>query len=365
MSFTTPFTAIDTTLFPVGYGVGRQNWLTQLAQLSGHLQHLPYQCTGDGPEGESLITDTVWIGSEQAEKVLVLIGGTHGIEGFAGSAVQLDVMRLLTAGHIIIPDNTAVLMIHALTPWGYAWQRRCDADGVDLNRNAADFSKPLPENAGYELLRPALFFFDARQRADAFAQFEQQHGREAFESAISAGQYVDPAGPFYGGLAPTHGRRVTEALMQRYSLQKRDLAVIDVHTGLGSYGYGEIICDHQPDSCGAAVARSWYGDSVTLPFLGTSTSVPKTGLLDYAWHDIMNGHSCYVTLEFGTYRTHQLFEVLLQDHLLWAQPDNLSARAAHREVMRHHFCPDDTAWREMVLFRARQVITQGLRGVSS
>jgi len=153
--------------------------------------------------------------------------------------------------------------------------------------------------------------------------------------------------------------------MRRYTLHERDLAVIDVHTGLGSYGYGEIICDHEPDSAGAEVASRWYGGSVTLPALGTSSSVPKTGLLDYAWHAVMNRRSCYITLEFGSFSTDQLFEVLLRDHQLWAQPDDGQARSAHSLRMRQHFCPDDPAWQEMVLFRARQVVTQALRGVST
>ncbi|MDP2901518.1 MAG: DUF2817 domain-containing protein [Methylovulum sp.] len=360
-----PLTMFDTELFSTNYATGRQRWLEQLTDLSYPVQYLPYQCAGVGPDGEVLMTDTAWIGAEEAAKVLVIISGTHGIEGFAGNAVELDWLRLLASGIAVMPDDTAVLMIHALTPWGYAWQRRCDADGVDLNRNVVDFSKPLPKNAGYELLRPALFLFDAQQRQAAFAEFEKQHGRDAFERAISAGQYADPAGPFYGGQASAHGRLVTEDLIQRYALKSRDLAVIDVHTGLGSYGYGEIICDHEPDGAAAKVASRWYGASVMLPLLGTSSSVPKTGLLDFAWHSVMNQRSCYITLEFGTYPTHELFEVLLQDHLLWSQADNEEAKRGHRNLMRHHFCPDDKAWQEMVLFRARQVILQALRGVSS
>jgi hypothetical protein len=93
--------------------------------------------------------------------------------------------------------------------------------------------------------------------------------------------------------------------------------------------------------------------------------VPKTGLLDYAWHAIMHERSCYVTLEFGTFSTDQLFEILLRDHQLWAQVANGQARLEHSKVMRHHFCPDDQGWQEMVVFRARQVIAQGLSGVSS
>ena len=293
------------------------------------------------------------------------MGGTHGVEGFAGSAIETDILRLLADGHLEIPINTALLMVHALTPWGYAWLRRCDANGVDLNRNVVDFFKPLPENSGYEILKPALSLTDVQQRKQLFTEFEQVQGREAFEKAISGGQYTDPGGPFYGGQAPAHGRLVIEDLLSRYQLQQRSLAVIDIHTGLGSFGYGEIICDHHPDSPAIKVARQWYGDSVTFPLLGTSSSVPKLGLLDYAWHTIMNERSCYVTLEFGTYKTDQLFEILLRDHQLWAKSGNNSERFEHGLLMRQHFNPDDNAWREMVLFRGRQVISQALQGIST
>ncbi|MGZ5009268.1 MAG: DUF2817 domain-containing protein [Methylobacter sp.] len=365
MSYCLPLAAIDTAVFPAGYAAARQQWLDRTTKLSCPTQHLSYRCNGSGPDGEELVTDTIWIGSEDTPRLLVLIGATHGIEGFTGSAIQLDQLNLIAEGDVVIPDNTAILMIHALTPWGYAWQRRCDADGVDLNRNIVDFSGPLPENNDYDLLKAAFYLTDAEQRKIALAEFGQRHGRVALEKAVSAGQYSDPSGPFYGGKAPAHGRLVCEDLIRRYSLQQRDLAVIDLHTGLGSYGYGEIICDHQPDSAGTRTARCWYGDSVALPLLGTSSSVPKTGLLDYAWHAVMNQHSCYVTLEFGTFSTDQLFEILLRDHQLWAVPDNREARLEHSKIMRRHFCPDDRAWREMVLFRARQVIAQGLQGVSS
>ena len=365
MSYRLPLAALDTAVFPDSYAIARQRWLEHTTKLSCSTQHRPYRCDGTGPEGGELFTDALWIGSENASRVLVLIGGTHGIEGFAGTAVQIDQLGLIAEGQVVIPDNTAMLMIHALTPWGYAWQRRCDADGVDLNRNAIDFSRPLPENKDYDRLKDAFYLENAAQRKIALAEFEQQHGRVALEKAVSAGQYSDPSGPFYGGKAPAHGWLVSEDLMREYTLQERDLAVIDLHTGLGSYGYGEIICDHQPNSVGTRTASHWYGDSVALPLLGTSSSVPKTGLLDYAWHAIMNKRSCYITLEFGTFSTDQLFEILLRDHQLWAQPDNQQARLEHSKVMRRHFCPRDQAWQEMVLFRARQVIAQGLQGVSS
>lgn len=356
---------IDTSVFPASYVLSRQRWLELAGNLVLQTRHQPYRCVGNGPDGEALITDTLWLGSELADNVVVLLAGTHGVEGFAGSAVQIDLLQLLTDGGFRIPNDTALLLVHALTPWGYAWSRRCDGDGVDLNRNAVDFSRPLPENPDYEHLRAAIFAADVTERQRLFADFSRQYGRVALEQAISGGQYRDPAGPFYGGLAPAHGRLVCEDLIRQYDLHLRRLAVIDLHTGLGPYGYGEIICDHPLDSVGATLAHRWYGDSVTLPLAGTSSSVPKLGLLDYLWHACMNQQSCYVTLEFGTYSTDRLFEILLRDHQFWADMDNQDRRFAHSLVMRHHFCPNDSAWQEMVLFRARQVIGQALRGVAS
>ncbi len=356
---------IDIKIFPDSYHSARDRFLALLdhpnLEVAGY--H-PYPCAGITPQGHALLTDTLWLGAQEAEKVLVLLAGTHGVEGFAGSAIELDHMDLIACRQLILPPGTAMLIVHALTPWGYAWLRRCGEDGVDLNRNAVDFSAPLPENAGYDTLRSALFCAGKAQRQAGFAEFERWHGRTALETAISSGQYNDPEGPFYGGNKPAHGRLVTEDLIRRYDLQGRTLGVIDLHTGLGPYGYGEIICDHQMSSPGVQVAQRWYGAAVTLPALGTSSSVPKTGLMDYIWHGIMTDNSCHVTLEFGSFSTDRLFEVLLRDHQIWSRKNNSSERLAHSEQMRNHFCPDDDAWRASVLFRARQVIAQALQGLS-
>jgi predicted deacylase len=360
-----PTAAIDTAVFPGSYRDARGRWQESADALPGSPDCQNYPCPGSGPTGETLYTDTVWLGPRDAARVLVLTSATHGIEGYAGSAMQLDVLNLLSCGALALPENTALLIIHALNPWGYAWQRRCDAQGIDLNRNFIDFSRPLPENPGYNALRWALFCDDAAQRHAAFGEWQRHYGRESLEIALSGGQYSDPHGPFYGGWAPAHGRHVLEGIMQAYELAMRRLAVVDLHTGLGPYGYGEIICDHVPDSDGAKTAHRWYGDAVTLPALGTSSSVPKLGLIDYAWHAIMDVHSCFITLEFGTFNTEKLFETILLDHLLWAETSNEAQKAQHRQTMRRHFCPADPAWREMVLFRARQVVIQALNGLSA
>lgn len=349
---------LDIGLFPTDYSDARRRWLNTATPVATKLGH--YSCAGSGPNGQALFSDWAWVGPEDAASILVLIAATHGVEGFVGSAVQLDCLTQLASQKPA--DDTAFLLIHGLTPWGYAWSRRCDADGVDLNRNYIDFNHQ-PENPDYDLLRPALFETDNQQRRRLFDDFERLNGRIALEKGLSGGQYRDPSGPFFGGFAPAHGRKVCEDLIVQHQLASRRLAVIDLHSGLGPYGYGEVICDHAPDSAGAMTAHQWYGDAMTLPLAGTSHSVPKLGLLDYLWHAIIGDDSCFVTLEFGSYPTDQLFEVLLKDHQLWAQPGTEAQRQQHAGVMRQHFCPADPTWRELVLFRSRQVIAQASQGL--
>ena len=42
-----------------------------------------------GPVGEDCIADVAWLGPEDASKLLILVSGTHGAEGYAGSGCQV------------------------------------------------------------------------------------------------------------------------------------------------------------------------------------------------------------------------------------------------------------------------------------
>lgn len=373
----------DLLSFAQDYQNARQNFLEATFSLQkqslqmhglqmGH-NHRALSCDGQGPNGESLYTDTLWLGPSDASKTLVLISATHGVEGFAGSAIQIDLLKRLKFNPAW-PKDLAILVIHTLNPWGFAWLRRCTEDGIDLNRNFVDFSRPLPVNEGYQLLADAIVpaTRDWHSSTQRMMEYAHVHGQRAYEMAVSGGQYIDPKGMFYGGAKPSQARLHIETLMQDYQLDQRQLAVIDLHTGLGPFGYGEIICDHPSGSEGARVAAQWYGDAVTLPDAGTSTSVPKEGLLDYAWHAIMarspRAPGCFVTLEFGTYPVQNMFEALRLDHWLhaygvvdWQHPDTQNIKAQ----IRRQFYPDTAAWQSMVIFQGRQTIDMALRGLCS
>lgn len=153
-----------------------------------------------------------------------------------------------------------------------------------------------------------------------------------------------------------------ERKLAEWQLDQRQVLVLDLHTGLGPFGHGELICDHPANSVAAHKARQWFSHLVSIPETGDSCSIPLTGLMDYLWHDAMREDGMYLTLEYGTYPVKIMLETLRRDHWLYAQgmPDfNDSAVQDIRAGLREFFNPNSDLWRESVLFRARQIIRTG------
>ncbi len=349
-------------VFPGSYRQARARFLERVSSCSLTQEQQSYPVSGVLTRPDTVLsTELAWLGSRQAARVLVLISATHGIEGFVGAAVQNDLLARFQEGYALAND-TAVLLVFALNPYGFAYHRRCDEKGIDLNRNFVDFNKALPANPGYQDLQASIYQHDPGLRDMEFQRYRDICGRTAFEIAISGGQYTDPDGPFFGGHEPAHGRRVIEHLSELYQLDSRQLAIIDVHSGLGPYAHGEVINDHPLKTPGYEVANLWYGASVTAPATGNSSSVNKQGLLDYHWHALMPQRGCCVTLEFGSYHTERLFDVILEDHRAWKAFDTDAMRDS-AVAMQEHFCPRDSYWQELVLIKARQVIQQALDGL--
>ncbi len=324
-----------------------------------------------GPGGEELAAELAWFGPRDAANVLVLISATHGVEGFCGSGAQID--WLTGGGPKCLPRDTGVLVIHAINPYGFAWLRRVTEDGVDLNRNFVDLANP-PENPGYDELADAMvpreiegpIFEGAMAR---IKEFTERNGDLAWRIARAGGQYKHPGGIFYGGATATWSRRTHETIIAEYGLAKRRaVAAIDYHTGLGPYGYGELICSHAPGSAAVARARQWWGESVTEPALGTAVSSPRVGLTVFGWEPLIGERLTFITIEYGTYAQPSIQKALREDHWLhnysnvdWTAPQTLRIK----QQLRKAFYPDTEDWREAVLFRSRQVIRQTLVGLAT
>ena len=151
--------------FASNYFEARQQFLRE-AKAAG-LEHTALHL-----RDELFIDVAVRRGREDA--VLLHISGTHGTEGFVGSAVQRAVLRHRNETLVVASSSSSssslqraptVIFVHALNPFGMAFWRRFNEDNVDLNRNAVFVDsvwdmlmKREPNFAGYGVCFVCVFF---------------------------------------------------------------------------------------------------------------------------------------------------------------------------------------------------------------
>ncbi len=134
--------------FSPDYVTARNRFHAAVDRAGGRLTSL--ELTARGPAGEGLSIDIGWFGAEQPTRAFVHSSGVHGVEAFAGSAIQL---QWLDEGLPEIPEDAAIGLVHVINPHGMAWLRRVNERGVDLNRNflgPGEAYEGAPE--GYEAL---------------------------------------------------------------------------------------------------------------------------------------------------------------------------------------------------------------------
>lgn len=353
--------------FSADYGEARQRFRASAEAAGAVPEARPHPLTG--PWGETLATDLAWLGPADAERVLVTLSATHGVEGFCGSGVQLGWLE--SGLYRELPEETALLMIHAINPHGFAWLRRVDEDNVDLNRNFVDHDAPYPRNPGYEDLAEVLcppewndaVIAETQKVLDAYAE---EHGRQGLQKAISGGQYGHPDGIFFGGHAPTWSRRALEEVFRKKLARARRVAVIDYHTGLGPYGHGERICIDPPGSEALARTSRWYEDDITSPALGTSSSVELNGCnVSGMERALPRAELTAIALEYGTIPTPQVRVALRADNWLHQHGTVNSPKGrAIKEQIRAAFYPDEADWKEMVWERAVETQRLALKGLA-
>lgn len=353
--------------FSASYAQARVKFLeaaaTVGAQIASHKHPLP------GREGEQLALDTALDGDAHSERLLIVSSACHGVEGFCGSGVQVFALRDAEWRTKAREAGVAVLYIHALNPYGFSHLRRVTQENVDLNRNFHDFSQPLPVNEGYRrahpLLLPEQWPPDAANQASVQA-FIEREGLPAWQAAVSGGQYEFADGLFYGGRAPTWSNQTLRRVLAEHAAHARQIAWIDLHTGLGPNGVGERIWAGRDDAVAIARARRWWGDQVTSFYDGSSTSAPLTGLMWTAIHDAApQAEYTGIALEYGTEPIPEIIDALRGDHWLALHPEAPAELAAQIKArLKRAFYTDTDAWKGQIVSQARQALFQAVDGLS-
>jgi hypothetical protein len=318
-----------------------------------------------GPEGEELFCDVLTLGDPEAPAKLVVESGLHGAEGFAGSAVQVAALRDLTP-----PPGVALIVVHAINPWGFAWNRRFNEDNIDLNRHFVDWDAPgVLSNPGYDaladILIPAEPTDESLARADERLEaFRAAQGDAALRTAVKQGQYRHPDGLYYGGSGPSWSSRMVETIAREFLGDAQRAGLIDIHTGLGPYGFGDCLSSEAPDSAEGGRASDWYGSVSHTKSPKTSYAGSKASILDgyrraAPWLELTP-----IGLEFGTLAPDTVRDAVRLDGWLYLNGgyDN-PARDQVKAHMSAAFNPADPAWQQAVVTRGLEVVRQGLAGL--
>ncbi|NML46525.1 DUF2817 domain-containing protein [Ramlibacter sp. G-1-2-2] len=326
--------------------------------LRSHVLPLP------GAEGETLAMDVARDGDIDARRLLVVISGVHGVEGFCGSAIQTGVLR---AGLRPQRSDTAVLYVHAVNPYGFSHLRRATQENVDLNRNFVDFSAPLPVNAGYgeihEALLPATWPPRAEDEA-VLATYRDKHGARGLQRAMALGQHSHADGLHYGGLGPAWSNSTFRAVLREHTAGVEQIASVDIHTGLGPSGHGErIFASFDPDPAVLERASRWWG-ALTSVTAGSSASIPLTGPIQTALHEECPfARHLGICLEFGTHPMERVMNALRAEHWLQARGGDTPQAAAIRLALKEAFYPAAEDWKLAVWRQGQQACEQALRGL--
>ncbi len=150
-------TTLISSTFQPSYRVSRERLLEGAHQLSGRLDVCvdSRDLAQRGPDGETLALDFVVFGARRPRHAVVVSSGTHGVEGYTGSAIQHWVLQQLLPRLTLAPD-TALILQHANNPYGFAWHRRVNENNVDLNRNFQQQFDPMLCSPDYESLFEAI-----------------------------------------------------------------------------------------------------------------------------------------------------------------------------------------------------------------
>ena len=311
-------------------------------------------------------------GDPGATRLLVVVSGMHGVESLPGAAIQVGWIE--SGGPGLLPEDTAVLMVHQANPWGCAFRRRFNEDNVDLNRNFLDFSEPLPGNDKYasvhDTLGPDSALGDFGERSGEFlGALVAQDGIEYVVDLLMAGQHQYPDGFGYGGQAPVWSNELLEQVMAYNAPGRERVCYLELHSGLGPYGYGQLI-SLQLGAC-LDRTRDWFGQWVFNPRADKRPG--EAGYREVPGHStdafvryFPAAEVTPVTLEMGTYPPAASLALLLEEHVLV----QAGSRAPEEKLQRirallqeYHF-PADPHWRVANWCRGWQVICQALAGLA-
>ncbi|MGZ3720022.1 MAG: DUF2817 domain-containing protein [Bdellovibrionota bacterium] len=292
-------------------------------------------------------------------RALVLLSGTHGIEGYAGSHIQRELLNALPEG------GPTLLFVHAVNPYGMALYRRANGNNVDLNRS---FNLAPVQNPDYDYFDSYLnpksgIQFYTGLAAGAFAKWRLGNFRT--RQAVAAGQMHAPHGIFFTGKEIQREVKIVQDVLRTHLAGVKHLTMIDLHTGLGEFGGEMLFVDHDRETDSPAYFESCFGrrPDVADPSEGAYSIHGR--ISDAFRKALPEARMRYCLQEFGTLSAGKVLNALRHENFDWRfRPAGTVPPDSIRHQMLDAFLPADPAWRSKIVGLGKQRWNQAWKTLS-
>ncbi len=340
-----------TSFFTETYAEARAQFLRYTLEKGARLELIPHPC--------GFTTDVATL--EQGEgNWLVVDSGLHGIEGFAGSAIQ---SYLLSE---VVPrfPGWNFMFIHVINPYGMNASLRTNKGNVDLNRNIWRGGFTPIANPGYGLVNAVLNpdgSYSSQHREEVVRMFAEYPPAE-LATIIASGQSSFPEGLFYAGDCEQPETRLLKAKIEEMSRKRGKVIWVNVHTGVGAKG--ELICEVGAHS------------QTDQRFVEVKSCVPEASLLGEGLPYIVHGDLgsylkgtslTFLLMEYGTIGTSKkeaivegVQRMVAHNQLRRFPNENRAQRETLETKFRELFYPSDDRWREGVIEHFERVVVRGI-----
>ena len=352
------------------FGRSRDVFKSKIEEMGGNVTSLSHErLASEFAQHLKLSVDLGTLGDLRAPKILMHISGTHGIEAPVGAAIQRSIFENSTADiSKALNQGIALVFVHCLNPWGMASLRRVNAENIDLNRNSP------PKREGQPDLRAKLsYLLDPNNEPSAGSFLAKAlwaigfHGYNGVKEAIVGGQYVAPRSLYYGGSEQAIELKLMDDWIRDQLTDVEQLAVIDLHSGLGRYMSDSLIVgpkEEHPEEH-PSIERLFGEEERARIEVEDEISFRTSGGIEHLIRQALpRARMLFATHELGTYNPIRVLHALVRENYLYHHKPDLSLERRGNELM-NVFCPRAKTWRAWALKRGRAVFSAALRGLAN
>ena len=278
------------------------------------------------------------------------------------------------------PQDTGLLLVHAINPWGMQVKRRTNPYNVDLNRNFVinqtsldpSFNPKYEElNALFNLQEPVQRYGTSNVRflIDLVRYLETEKW-DQLRATWLVGQYRQPTGIHYGGEVIQDETYVLMALYRQALYSYRQILHLDMHTGYGPRYQMSLVNSVHEKKLSAELAEKF--DYPLVVAANPEEFYAISGdMIDYIYtlrDQTFPDKRLYATsFEFGTFgesmmdRLRTLRALVFENQLYWHGGIDARTRARVKSEFEELFYPNEARWRAKAVADADQAFLGILR----